>query len=125
MHTLSRQDDPIGDLLSSKFPDAPRKPLLSVEHVSMDAEGLQKLVVSSLVLSDIHGLNPLLEVSPPSSLSPSLLPLPLPPSLPPAQLAGCYHAALELTSRFLSAHGQGLGQAGQPTMHTHKTLQVL
>ena len=40
------QHDPIGDLLSSKFPDIPRKPLLSVEHVSMDAEGLRRLVVS-------------------------------------------------------------------------------
>jgi tetratricopeptide (TPR) repeat protein len=37
---------------------------------------------------------------------------------------GCYHAALELTGRFLSAHGQGLGQAGQPSLHTHKTLQM-
>ncbi|CAI8044355.1 Trafficking protein particle complex subunit 12, partial [Geodia barretti] len=34
---------------------------------------------------------------------------------------GCYHAALELTGRFLSAHGQGLGQ---PSLHTHKTLQM-
>ena len=40
------QHDPIGDLLSSKYPDIPRKPLLSVEHVSMDAEGLRRLVVS-------------------------------------------------------------------------------
>lgn len=38
------------------------------------------------------------------------------------QAAGCYYAALELTGRFLSAHGQGLGQASQPTLHTHKTL---
>lgn len=40
------------------------------------------------------------------------------------QLSGSLHAALELTARFLSAHGQGLGQAGQPTIHTHKTLQM-
>ena len=40
------------------------------------------------------------------------------------QKEGCYHAGLELTGRFLSAHGQGLGQAGQPSLHTHKTLQV-
>ena len=40
------------------------------------------------------------------------------------QSCGCLQAAVELTARFLSAHGQGLGQAGQPTVHTHKTLQV-
>ena len=79
------------------------------------------------------------------SLSPFLPPI-LPPSLPlslslsyppyltlsscvthslsPCQREGCYHAALELTGSFLSAHGQGLGQAGQPSLHTHKTLQV-
>ena len=45
-------------------------------------------------------------------------------SLSLLQQAGCLHAALELTGRFLSAHGQGMGQAGQQTMHTHKTLQV-
>ena len=41
-----------------------------------------------------------------------------------SQSTGCLHSALELTSRFLSAHGQGLGQAGQLTIHTHKTLQM-
>ena len=25
----------------------------------------------------------------------------------------------------LSAHGQGFGSAGQPSVHTHKTMQVL
>lgn len=40
------------------------------------------------------------------------------------QASGSLHAALVLTARFLSAHGQGLGQAGQPTIHTHKTLQM-
>ncbi len=40
------------------------------------------------------------------------------------QTSGCLHSALELTARFLSAHGQGLGQDGQPTIHTHKTLQM-
>ncbi len=29
-----------------------------------------------------------------------------------------------MTAHFLSAHGQGLGQVGQPTIHTHKTLQM-
>ena len=42
----------------------------------------------------------------------------------PVQSCGCLQAAVELTASFLSAHGQGLGQAGQPTVHTHKTLQV-
>ena len=51
-------------------------------------------------------------------------PLPLPPPPSPLQAAGCLRAAVDLTARFLSAHGQGLGQAGQPTVHTHKTLQV-
>ncbi|XP_065183713.1 trafficking protein particle complex subunit 12-like isoform X1 [Sycon ciliatum] len=37
---------------------------------------------------------------------------------------GCYRAALELTARFLTAHGQGIGQRGQPALHTHKTLQM-
>jgi tetratricopeptide (TPR) repeat protein len=37
---------------------------------------------------------------------------------------GCYHAALNLTSMFLSAHGQGNGQIGQMTIHTYKTLQM-
>ena len=38
--------DPIGELLANHFPDEERKPLLSVEHVSMDADGLKRLVVS-------------------------------------------------------------------------------
>lgn len=37
---------------------------------------------------------------------------------------GSYHSALSLTGLFLSAHGQGMGQAGQMTMHTHKTVQM-
>ncbi|XP_031555083.1 trafficking protein particle complex subunit 12-like [Actinia tenebrosa] len=38
--------------------------------------------------------------------------------------AECWRAALDFTSRFLTAHGQGVGQYGQRAMHTHKTLQV-
>ena len=40
--------DGIGGLLAGHYPDQPRKPLLSVEHVSMDATGLRRLVVSSI-----------------------------------------------------------------------------
>lgn len=36
----------------------------------------------------------------------------------------CWRAALEFTTRFLTAHGQGVGQKGQRALHTHKTLQV-
>lgn len=36
----------------------------------------------------------------------------------------CWRAALEFTARFLTAHGQGVGQKGQRALHTHKTLQV-
>lgn len=38
--------------------------------------------------------------------------------------AHCWRAALEFTARFLTAHGQGVGQQGQRALHTHKTLQV-
>ena len=37
----------------------------------------------------------------------------------------CWRAALEFTTRFLTAHGQGVGQKGQRALHTHKTLQVV
>ena len=40
------------------------------------------------------------------------------------QTAQCWRAALEFTTRFLTAHGQGVGQKGQRALHTHKTLQV-
>jgi len=36
----------------------------------------------------------------------------------------CWRAALEFTAKFLTAHGQGIGQKGQRALHTHKTLQV-
>ncbi|XP_048582397.1 trafficking protein particle complex subunit 12 isoform X2 [Nematostella vectensis] len=38
--------------------------------------------------------------------------------------AQCWRAGLEFTGRFLTAHGQGVGQHGQRAMHTHKTLQM-
>lgn len=38
--------------------------------------------------------------------------------------AQCWRAALEFTTRFLTAHGQGFDQKGQRALHTHKTLQV-
>ncbi len=38
--------DPVGDLLATHFPGTGRAPQLSVEQVSMDTEGLSKLVVS-------------------------------------------------------------------------------
>lgn len=39
---------------------------------------------------------------------------------------GSWCKALQLTTEFLSAHGQGVGQGGQPTpaLHTHRTMQV-
>ena len=40
------------------------------------------------------------------------------------QASQCWRAALEFTTRFLTAHGQGVGQKGQRALHTHKTLQV-
>ena len=40
------------------------------------------------------------------------------------QASQCWRAALEFTTRFLTAHGQGVGQTGQRALHTHKTLQV-
>ena len=40
------------------------------------------------------------------------------------QAAQCWRVALEFTTKFLTAHGQGLGQKGQRALHTHKTLQV-
>ena len=40
------------------------------------------------------------------------------------QASQCWRAALEFTAKFLTAHGQGIGQKGQRALHTHKTLQV-
>ena len=39
--------DPVGEILAVSYPHCPRRPQLSVEQVSMDTEGLRRLVVSS------------------------------------------------------------------------------
>ena len=44
------QHDPISELLATHFPSATRKPLPSVESVSMDMTGLRRLVVSHYII---------------------------------------------------------------------------
>ena len=42
------QSDMVSDLLATHFPEAERKVQLTVEQVTMDAEGLRRLIVSKL-----------------------------------------------------------------------------
>lgn len=42
----------------------------------------------------------------------------------PLQSSKNWRAAVDLTGRLLTAHGQGYGKAGQPTSHTTDSLQV-
>lgn len=42
----------------------------------------------------------------------------------PLQSSKNWRAAVDLTARMLTAHGQGYGKAGQPTSHTTDSLQV-
>ena len=41
--------DAVGDLLSTHFPNSERKPQLTVEQVTMDIQGLRRLVVSGVL----------------------------------------------------------------------------
>lgn len=43
---------------------------------------------------------------------------------PPLQSSKNWRAAVDLTGRLLTAHGQGYGKAGQSTSHTSESLQV-
>lgn len=42
----------------------------------------------------------------------------------PLQSSKNWRAAVDLTGRLLTAHGQGYGKAGQSTSHTTDSLQV-
>lgn len=42
----------------------------------------------------------------------------------PLQSSKNWRAAVDLTARMLTAHGQGYGKAGQPTSHATDSLQV-
>lgn len=42
----------------------------------------------------------------------------------PLQSSKNWRAAVDLTGRLLTAHGQGYGKAGQPSSHTTDSLQV-
>ena len=116
------------------FPSESRKTLPSVESVPMDMVGLRRLVVSSQCVYNIFTA-----LQEKCVLTWTLYTHFVPTRILKQyafrlsvfnfwflsmQKEGCYHATLELTGRFLSAHGQGLGQARQPSLHTHKTLQV-
>ena len=42
------QHDPLGELLSSTFPDSNRCPQLSADQVKTDEDGVRKLIVSGI-----------------------------------------------------------------------------
>lgn len=49
-YTSSVQNDAVSELLSIHFPESQRKTQLTVEQVTMDTQGLRRLIVSQTTL---------------------------------------------------------------------------
>ena len=48
-YTSSVQNDAVSELLSIHFPESQRKTQLTVEQVTMDTQGLRRLIVSQTI----------------------------------------------------------------------------